>query len=110
MITSKFDFTRRLFLLAVFFMVGLSIIVTRLIHLQVHLSQDLFNRSQKNFTRKEPIVSLRGNIFDMYGKLLATNRPVITVYWQGTGKSALTEEQKQTLEQIKKILNKPDAP
>ncbi len=105
MISSKRDVNRRLFLLGLFFISGISVVVLRLIHLQVHLGQELFIQSQKNYTRKEVVPSLRGNIFDTFGKLLATNRPVITLYWQGTGNKKLTDDQNEIINKLKKLIN-----
>jgi len=104
MISSKHDVNRRLFLLGLFFVMGIGVVAIRLVHLQVHLAQDLLIQSQKNYTRKELIPSLRGNIFDTFGKLLATNRPVVTLYWKGTGNKGLTQEQKKLLDQLKEII------
>ncbi len=53
--------------------------------------------SQKNFLRIEKIPPPRGNILDTHGTLLATNRPVASIYWQGTNKPTLDEEQLKTI-------------
>ena len=81
----------------VLFFVTLSIclagIAARLAYLQVFQTLTLFKLSQKNFLRFEKIISPRGNIVDRNNQLLATNRPVISLYWQGTGNKQLTQEQ-----------------
>lgn len=69
------------------------IIFLRLIFLQIYCGDYFASRSQKNFIRYTTIDSPRGSIRDVQGNLLATNRPVATVYWQGTGKTSLTEDQ-----------------
>jgi penicillin-binding protein 2 len=69
------------------------IIFLRLIFLQVYCGEYFASRSQKNFIRYTTIDSPRGSIRDVQGNLLATNRPVTTVYWRGTGKTLLTEDQ-----------------
>ena len=69
------------------------IIFLRLIFLQIYCGEYFSSRSQKNFIRYTIVDSPRGNIRDVQGNLLATNRPVTTVYWRGTGKSSLTENQ-----------------
>ncbi len=74
----------------------ISLISARLFYLQINLTQYLFARGQQNFLRLEDIESLRGNIRDCNGILLATNRPVHNLHWQGTGKAALTDEQHVT--------------
>ncbi|MGB8367435.1 MAG: penicillin-binding transpeptidase domain-containing protein [Candidatus Babeliales bacterium] len=77
----------------------------RLFYLQVNLTHYLFDRSQQNFLRKEKVESLRGNIRDCKGTLLATNRPVHNLYWQGTGKTMLTDEHYAMLHQLGKIVD-----
>lgn len=92
------------------------LILFRLVYLQIHLSDSLKDLSRKNFTRVLNISSLRGNIMDTNGKLLATNRPVINVYWQGSNSKseksfkiistineALGRETIETLDTIKYI-------
>lgn len=69
------------------------IILLRLIFLQIYCGEYFTFRSQKNFTRYITIDSPRGSIRDVHGNLLATNRPVTTVYWQGTGNAVLSDEQ-----------------
>ncbi len=78
----------------------------RLFYLQVNLTHYFFTRSQQNFLRKENIESLRGNIRDRNGTLLATNRPVHNLYWQNAGKPILTDEHYETLTQLEKIVEK----
>lgn len=91
----------------------LSIIVGRLAYLQVLKGDHYAHRGKKNFMRIETVQSMRGNIVDQYGRLLATNRPVMNIIWQGTGNSTLSDEQKNILMQLetitkKQILNNPE--
>jgi penicillin-binding protein 2 len=72
-------------------------IVGRLIYLQIYLNKDFFDRSQHNFLRTEKVSSRRGNILDCNGNLLATNRPITNIYWQGTGNRYLTKDQQEAL-------------
>lgn len=65
----------------------------RLFYLQVTCADQLFKKSLYNFTRYENTNSLRGEIVDCHGTLLATNSPVTHVYWQGTGNKKLSPEQ-----------------
>ena len=83
----------------------ISLISIRLFYLQINLTQYLFARGQQNFLRLEDIESLRGNIRDCNGTLLATNRPVHNLYWQGTGKPTLTDKQLVILNQLEKIVD-----
>ncbi len=79
------------------------IILLRLIYLQIHCGEYFIFRSQKNFIRHSSISSPRGNILDVNGNLLATNRPVTTVYWQGTGNSSFSREQLLLLQAIEEM-------
>ena len=79
------------------------IIFLRLIYLQIHCGEYFSSRSQKNFIRYSSTVSPRGNILDVHGNLLATNRPLTTIYWQGTGKNQLTQQQISLLHSIENI-------
>lgn len=84
-----------------------TIIIVRLLYLQVNLTAHLAHRSTQNCLRIESTSSPRGNIIDRTGKLLATNRPVIKVYWQGTGSYFLTEAHNALLRSIETILSCP---
>ncbi|MGB8467611.1 MAG: penicillin-binding transpeptidase domain-containing protein [Candidatus Babeliales bacterium] len=83
------------------------LLLARVFYLQIYLNQELFKRAQKNFTRYVTIPSQRGNILDCNGTLLATNRPVINIFWQGTGNHHLTTEQTALLETMGTILEQP---
>lgn len=80
------------------------IIISRLFYLQIFLSDKLFLQSQKNFTRIHKVISPRGNIVDTNNHLLVTNRPVISLYWQGTGNRNLTEEQISILKELSALI------
>src|ERR1700730_14876725 len=64
-----------------------------LFYLQVWHTHFFFHRSTKNFLRYEAINSLRGVILDCHGKQLATNRPVTSLIWHGSGNKTFSEEQ-----------------
>lgn len=79
------------------------IIISRLVYLQILQKHNFFSLGVKNFSRTESIASPRGNILDCNGILLATNRPVTSIYWQGTFNKTFTLQQRKiisTLEQI----------
>lgn len=90
-----------------FLLLGVAIIFTliflRLFYLQIYSHSELANLSQRNSSRLQQIYSLRGNILDQNGKLLATNRPVKNLCWIGTGKKKLTPEQEFQITQLTKI-------
>lgn len=98
---------QRIFRLICSIMLALIIIASRLFYLQITKAEHYQSRGQKNFLRIETLQSRRGNIRDCNGKLLATNRPVTHLYWQGTGNRPLTGQQLQTLNVVETILNKP---
>lgn len=79
---------------------SIGIIFTRLLYLQVHLGNYLWNKSRYNFTRVEKVLSPRGNIVDINGTLLATNRPVINLIWKGTGNRAFSSTQQKLIDYI----------
>lgn len=54
--------------------------------------------------RYERIPSARGNILDVKGRLLATNRPVITLYWTGTGLKQISKKQQELITLLKECL------
>ncbi len=88
------DFFEKKIYLLVTALIGISFALgMRLFYLQVTCADQLFKQSLYNFTRYENTNSLRGEIVDCHGTLLATNSPVTNVYWQGTGNKKLTPEQ-----------------
>lgn len=100
-------FNKRLTIMLGLFFLCIIIICARLIHLQINLTNSFFQRSQKNFMRFEKIASPRGNILDSHGALLATNRPIVAMYWQGSGNKQLTTEQESALHFIEMIAEQP---
>lgn len=88
--------------------VVLLVIIVRLFYLQIILNNRYYHQSKKNFSRVETISSLRGNIFDCKGNILATNRPTTDIYWHGTGGYRLSTTQQELLEKLRLILNVSD--
>lgn len=84
-----------------------SLLAARLAYLQLWLSRDLLIQSEKNFTRIQTIDSPRGNIIDCEGRLLATNRPTVNLFWLGGGKRSFTEKDLADLKSLQTILGKP---
>ena len=79
-------------------------IIARLFYLQIVQSQELFHLGTRNYTRVSSIASLRGDILDSNGFLLATNRPIFNLYWYGLGQRKLSEDQQKNIESLKEIL------
>ena len=86
--------------------VALLFIAVKLFHMQINLTTVFFRLSQRNFLRHEKTASPRGNILDSKGVLLATNRPITAVYWNGSGHRTLDEEQRIVLQILEEILQK----
>lgn len=95
----------KLFIIIVSFIFCAVLISSRLYYLQIYCSQELYDLSQRNCTRIKSISSPRGNIVDCNGKLLATNRPLINIIWDGSGNRKLTAEQEENLKKLCTILN-----
>ena len=83
---------------------SLSVVVGRLYYLQIQLGETFTNQSKKNFTRYETLLSPRGNILDTHGAIIATNRPVTSIYWKGSGNRKITPEQEKTIETLSKLV------
>src|SRR5579872_2140728 len=83
--------------------VAFIIIITQLLYLQIYCADHFLLQSQKNFIRHEMVDPLRGNIRDVNGKLLATNRPITCLFWQGTGNRSLSQRQLEILQHLEEI-------
>ena len=97
---SKASINKKIICILISTVLLLGIIFLRLIFLQIYCGDYFVSRSQKNFIRYTTVDSPRGSICDVQGKLLATNRPVTTVYWRGTGRSVVSSEQLVLLKTI----------
>jgi penicillin-binding protein 2 len=76
------------------------IIFLRLYHLQVQERQHLRVLGKRNCIRTEVVLPLRGNFYDSNKVLLATNRPVFDLYWQGPGKTWVADECQPVLDKV----------
>ena len=84
------------------------IIILRLLYLQLFLYQRYVQKGQQNFLRYQTKASLRGNITDRNGNLLATNRPVFSVYWHATGNRRLSTVQQEIVASLAHIFHLDD--
>lgn len=80
------------------------IIIVRLVQFQIWMAHNFAQMGQKNFSRFERVIPERGNILDVNGTLLATNRPVTSLYWKGSGNNKFDNEQHFILREIEKII------
>lgn len=92
--------TSRLWGIMGLFFVLFCVIIARLFYLQIYTASWFSYLGQKNFLRREKIKSQRGDILDRNGNLLATNRPTIELFWQGTGNRTLSGEQEQLIQAL----------
>jgi penicillin-binding protein 2 len=96
---------RTIFWLRAVFIAMLFIGWSRLVYLQVFRYDQLTLLSRFNFLRLIKINPPRGNIIDCHQTLLATNRPVFLVYWQGSGNRALSAHQCDLIRQLATLLS-----
>lgn len=80
-------------------------IVVHLYRLQISQMYDFYRLSNQNHMRFERIPSARGNILDVRGRLLATSRPVMNVYWFGTGQKKISTQQEELICLLKDIFD-----
>ena len=85
------------------FFLFIFILILRLAYLQINQGENFSVLGKKNFLRTEFISPLRGNLIDRNGVLLAANRPVFDVYWQGSGNYNFSDEQKTFLSKVEQI-------
>ena len=81
-----------------------SCIVLYLFHLQINNMQRFFSMSQKNFMREEKLAPPRGNIVDVTNTVLASNRPLYALSWQGTGEKTFTHKQQAVINLLTALL------
>lgn len=98
---------QRIIRIIISILAALCLISGRLFYLQITYTEHYQQRGLKNYQRLETMQSRRGNIRDCSGALLATNRPVTHVYWQGTGNRSLSQEQLHALSQLGQIIEIP---
>lgn len=102
--TIKFSSSRFKYLILITALIFF-IIICNLYKIQIILNNNFYQQGERNFLRCEKIPSPRGNITDCLGRLLATNKPIHTVYWQGSGQKTLTNEQISTIKEVQNILD-----
>ncbi|MCK4265095.1 hypothetical protein KAW80_01925 [Candidatus Babeliales bacterium] len=88
------------------FIVITVIILSRLFYLQIYKGSAFYTRGESNFLRMEVLDSPRGNVLDCNGHLLATNRPVFDLYWEGRGNKYFNKDQENIINKTFEILGK----
>jgi penicillin-binding protein 2 len=91
--------------LLIIFLIFVFIITLRLFYLQVHQRLLFGSLGERNFLRTEIILPPRGNLLDCKNMLLAANRPVFNLHWQGLGAPKLSESDYELIKKIESILN-----
>lgn len=97
---------KRIGILILFIISMFGVIISRLFYLQIKYGDHYLIRGQKNFLRTETIPPRRGNIFDCHNTLLATNRPVNHLIWNGTGNRTLSGTQIAMIRDIESVIGK----
>lgn len=86
------------------FFAFLFVIVLRLFYLQVDQWSNYAQMGEKNFLRTEIICPPRGNFIDSNGVILASNKPVFDLYWEGSGIKNLSLTQLEFIKKVDQIL------
>ncbi|HAU30495.1 MAG: Penicillin-binding protein 2 [candidate division TM6 bacterium GW2011_GWF2_43_17] len=104
----RIDILYSRFLLLRWFLVGSTVFLTSiLLYLQIYQATLFATYSKKNFLRERILASRRGAITDRNGVLLATDRPITALYWQGTGLKKLSTEQLAIVNFLRKYSANP---
>lgn len=88
------------------FCVAVVIIVARLFYLQIEQGVFFKAMGQHNCLRTEVILPLRGNLLDCNGVVLASNRPVYNLYWQGGAAGKLSSYHIALLKKLETIADR----
>jgi penicillin-binding protein 2 len=86
------------------FLLFVFVLAVRLFYLQIDRRATFSHLGKKNFLRIEIIPPLRGDVYDSSQVLLAANRPVFDLYWQGRGISKITADDESMLKRVGVIL------
>ncbi len=92
----------KIVLIGLFFII--IIIFLRLYHLQVQERQHLRDLGNRNCIKTEVVLPLRGNFYDSKRVLLAANRPVFDLYWQGPSRAWTATDCQPVLDKVLEIL------
>ncbi|MFH1643767.1 MAG: penicillin-binding protein 2 [bacterium] len=87
------------------FIIFVFIVLLRLFYLQVEQKARFSDLGERNFLRQEILPSPRGNFLDCNNFVLASNKPIYDLYWQGNGKRKIDLEQKKILQKVDSILD-----
>ena len=72
-------------------------------YLQIDQGKNFSSLGKKNFLKTEMISPVRVNLLDCKGVLLAANRPVFYLYWQGSGSYHFSSSQKDIIKKLENI-------
>lgn len=79
------------------------IVIFRLFYLQIDRQHQFYSLGERNFLRVEVITPLRGDVYDCNKVLLAANKAVFDLYWQGSGVQ-LSREEHELLARLSQIM------
>lgn len=80
------------------------LILLRLFYLQIAQGAHFVNLGNRNFLKNEVVTPLRGNVYDCNGVLLAANKPLFDLYWQGSGTRMLSAHHKELIASVEQAL------
>lgn len=103
-ITSSHLINQKIYWISSFVLFIFLLLALRLFFLQCIYGDHYYLLSQRNYTRTAVIESPRGNILDCKNRILATNKPITSLYWNGTGNRTLSSEQQQLLTVLESLL------
>ncbi|QQR49106.1 penicillin-binding protein 2 [bacterium] len=84
------------------------ILLLRLFYLQVDQWLLLNKLGERNFLKTETILPIRGNFYDCNHTLLAANKPIFDLYWQGLGGS-FSQYQEEIVKQVLQVVGDADS-
>ena len=87
-------------------LIFISVIVLRLVYLQIYNGDSFLQKGERNFLRMEILDSPRGDVVDRAGRILATNQPVYSIYWEGSGNRKLRADQEHIISKVFSVLEK----
>ncbi len=99
----EFYYNKKIFKIFLFFILFILIIIIRLFYLQIFQKDTFYSKGERNFLRMEILESPRGNVLDCNGHLLATNGPLLDLYWEGNSFLDFDEELAHKILSILKI-------
>ncbi len=97
------EISKKIYTLLAWLCTGIFLLYIRLFYLQIICADHLRARGNNNFLRLESIPASRGIIVDCNDKILALNRPIFNIYWDGSKKNNTEKELENNYQVIRTI-------